>query len=418
MLSKSITLPTDKKLIVAFSGGADSLALLALSSKSGNEVTAVYINHNIRPFSELTEEIELNRRNAKKLNVPLIVFTLKPGEIKTLAKEKKIGIEAAARHLRYRILEEYRKKINADYILTAHHREDQVETVLMRIMDSSPFSSYGGISEKNGNILRPMLNWSKDEILSYLEDNNFEFSFDSTNNDIAFRRNYIRRNIIPLLSENEKEMILRIASKVSHFRVKSENIIEYYPLYSILDRKKYLSLYPWQKEETLFSFLGREERISRKFLDNLDRKITLGSGRISYENSWFYIREDAIKKVEKIEEYNILLTTLPLKISNCLVFDEKYVNEKTLMIDFSLLKNPSVLRTSREGDEIRLKEGRKKISDLEKEVRVPYSFVLEDRNGIVAFFSSFLGGKDRLSFPFLGHDGIYVSLLCQNETIS
>ena len=134
------------KLLIAFSGGSDSLFLLSvLSEAAGDRTEAVYVNHHLRPETELREEIELNIRNAERLNIPLTIINVPEGEITKLAKEKDCGVEAAAREVRYSILREKADNEHFDWILTAHHREDQAETVLMRILSGSPFTSYQGI---------------------------------------------------------------------------------------------------------------------------------------------------------------------------------------------------------------------------------------------------------------------------------
>ena len=102
---------------------------------------AVYVDHSLRPREELDEEISLNIRNARALSIPLYIIRLGEGSVSLLAKEKDIGIEAAARTLRYEALERFRSENGYDFILTAHHLDDQSETLLMRMLSSSPFGS-------------------------------------------------------------------------------------------------------------------------------------------------------------------------------------------------------------------------------------------------------------------------------------
>ena len=153
------------RLLAAFSGGEDSLYMLMLLAREAGERTeAAYVDHGIRSRAELEREIGLNRENAARLGIRLHIITLAPGAVAALAREKGIGVEAAARTLRYGALEELRKGIGADWILTAHHREDQAETVIMRLMASAPIWALGGIRRQEGHIFRPLLSVPKAEI--------------------------------------------------------------------------------------------------------------------------------------------------------------------------------------------------------------------------------------------------------------
>lgn len=145
---KKINIPQEGRLLVAFSGGEDSLFLLyVLSSLAPKRTAALYVNHNLRGEEELEREMELNRKNALELGVPFDIITIPPGEIRKASSERNIGLEAAARDARYRALRLYADEHGFDYILTAHHMDDQTETVLMRMMEHSPSGS-GAESER------------------------------------------------------------------------------------------------------------------------------------------------------------------------------------------------------------------------------------------------------------------------------
>ena len=161
----TLNLPPNDRFVIAFSGGIDSLALISfMSEEERNRSAAVYVDHSIRKREELDEEIKLNRKNARKLGVPLYIIRLGEGEVERYALEKDCGIEAAARSLRYSVLERFREEKGYDWILTAHHLNDQAETLIMRMMSSAPFWSYGGIREIEGHIRRPLLSLDKSQI--------------------------------------------------------------------------------------------------------------------------------------------------------------------------------------------------------------------------------------------------------------
>ena len=117
LILSRLQIPSDGDLVLAFSGGSDSLALLSLLPPE--RTTAVYVNHNIRGQAELEREIELNRRNAERFFIPFKVLTVERGKVEELARGGRMGIEAAARRLRYSLL----STIKGSYILTAHHQD-------------------------------------------------------------------------------------------------------------------------------------------------------------------------------------------------------------------------------------------------------------------------------------------------------
>ena len=136
---------------------------MLLAREAGERTEAAYVDHGIRSRAELEREIGLNMENAARLGIRLHIITLAPGAVAALAREKGIGVEAAARTLRYGALEELRKGIGADWILTAHHREDQDETVLMRILSGALDPTHGSVTLGAG------------ERLSVLSQDHFEF---------------------------------------------------------------------------------------------------------------------------------------------------------------------------------------------------------------------------------------------------
>ena len=118
-------------------------------------------------------------------------------------------------------------------------------------------------------------------------------------------------------------------------------------------------------------------------------------------NASFFFTETEIRVYPPLDDFVVSLSSDGAEYEG-ITLSEESEDEKTLMIDTSSFIPPVIVRTSRESDRIELKDGSKRISELEKEYRIPYSIVLEDRNGIVAVFARFLGGHDRLAERFLG----------------
>jgi tRNA(Ile)-lysidine synthase len=136
------------------------------------------------------------------------------------------NIESQFRDLRYKALEEARKEINADYIITAHHADDQAETILMKILNSSGFSGLEGIRKKNNNVLRPMIDISKEEIAEYANKQSVDYLDDFSNNDMSFTRNFLRNKVFPNLRKVKNNIHLPFLD--FNNRVKEVNeLIEY-----------------------------------------------------------------------------------------------------------------------------------------------------------------------------------------------
>ena len=182
-------------VLVALSGGADSVALLlgliAIRDKYELKISAIHINHNLRGEESLRDEnfvIEL----CDKLNIPLIIES---ADINDLSKETKQSVELCARNVRYEMF----KKHSVDKIATAHTANDNAETVIYNLTRGAGIRGISGIPPVRDNIIRPLINVTRDEILDFLDDNNASFVTDSTNNEDIYIRNKIRHNIIPKL---------------------------------------------------------------------------------------------------------------------------------------------------------------------------------------------------------------------------
>lgn len=410
LILSRLEIPGDGRILIAFSGGSDSLCLLSiLSSVCPSRIAALYVDHGIRGRDELDREIALNSANAVLLGAQLSIHALEEGEVSRLADAKGIGTEAAARELRYKALNEHASRFGFSYIATAHHREDQAETLLMRISSGAPFYAYQGIREKERNIIRPLLSVPKKWIDGYLEEEGLVWSYDSTNSDTDYERNRIRRFLMPSISESEREMLSSIARNVATIRRMHKPLSVNLGLYASIDRAEYLGSVPFAREEALYRInraFGNRERLSRAFISEIGKKAEAGSGRILSPYFSLYFTKECIKAYPLMRAFAYAYGEHGWKYD---VISEAR-DERTLLIDSSLLAPPAAVRSSLPGDRIELKDGWKRISDLEKEYRIPYSVVVEDRNGIVAMLARELGGRDRLSRRFLGSGSLPIAL--------
>ena len=190
--------------LAAVSGGADSTAMLAalaaLRKEASFKIFCVHVEHGIRPAEESRGDAEAVHALCKDLKVPCRVITIPRGKIAAFASESGTGIEAAARHFRHRALSAERRRVKADWILTAHTRDDLLETLLMRFLRGSGPAGLAPMIRNKGRILRPLLEVDRQDVLSYLEERNIQYRTDSTNSNISFLRNRVRHKLIPVLN--------------------------------------------------------------------------------------------------------------------------------------------------------------------------------------------------------------------------
>lgn len=188
-------------IIVALSGGADSVCLLhvllALRETYQLKLSAVHINHRLRG-EEADRDEAFVRELCKQQGIPCFC---KCFDVAEYARSEKMGTEEAGRKLRYACFEEYRRKLHADSVATAHHRDDNIETFFLHLLRGAGLHGLTGIPYRNQTIIRPLLAVSKEEILEYLADHKLSFVTDSTNHIPNVLRNKIRLELLPLLEQ-------------------------------------------------------------------------------------------------------------------------------------------------------------------------------------------------------------------------
>ena len=200
----------EDKVLVALSGGADSVALLRLLLHLGYTCEAAHCNFHLRG-AESDRDEEFVRSLCREQEVPLHIVHV---DTEKEAKERHISIEMAARELRYGWFEEVREKCGAAVIAVAHHRDDSVETFLLNLIRGTGINGLRGIQPRNGKIARPLLCLDRKEITDYLDSLGQSYVTDSTNLQDEYTRNKIRLNLLPMMQEINpavKESILKTA---------------------------------------------------------------------------------------------------------------------------------------------------------------------------------------------------------------
>ncbi len=195
------------RFLLTCSGGADSTALLTvfhhLQSLHSYSFSVLSVNHNVRSAEESAADAQFVADLCKTLTpaVPCYIEELPRNAVTCCAEVRKRGIEDAARVLRYRVFEKYAKKLHADFIVTAHNKNDVYETLLMRMFQGGGTHTLQKMPIRRGWYLRPLSTVSRSEIEAFLRRQNISWREDATNNENQYLRNRIRHFLIPALEQ-------------------------------------------------------------------------------------------------------------------------------------------------------------------------------------------------------------------------
>lgn len=204
----------DKKLLIAISGGLDSVVLANLFYKLNFPIAFAHCNFQLRD-EESDEDGTFVKAFAEELNVEVHV---KKFDTERYAEAQKESIQIAARNLRYAWFQELATEFQYDYILTAHHTDDALETFLINLSRGTGMDGLTGIPEQNGNIVRPLLPFTRSEIKAYAATNQLQWREDSSNASTKYLRNKIRLDIVPLLKELHPTFLTNFQATQAHLR--------------------------------------------------------------------------------------------------------------------------------------------------------------------------------------------------------
>lgn len=213
------------RVIVAVSGGPDSMALLHILQNLAGEMqfdlVAAHINHGLRP--EADEEQRFVAKQCRRWNVSCYTEEI---NVRDLARQSKTSLEDAGRIARYRFLNALQAQLGAQSIATAHHRDDVAETVLLHLLRGAGLQGLRGILPRNGQIIRPLLPLGKEQLLSYLNQHDIKYCLDMSNVDPTFLRNRIRQQLIPELQQNYNPRIVDSLNQMAELLRADHELLE------------------------------------------------------------------------------------------------------------------------------------------------------------------------------------------------
>jgi tRNA(Ile)-lysidine synthase len=371
-----VPLPKKSHFLIAVSGGIDSVVLCHLCKKADLDFSIAHCNFGLRGEESTRDEFFVTQL-AELFQVP---FFLKHFDTKTFVDEHRLSIQEAARKLRYDWFEEimegkiqesgYDMNRIPDFLLTAHHLNDNVETVVMNFFKGTGISGLRGIQLKNGKIIRPLLYTKRREIVDYANENKLSWVHDSSNDTIKYTRNYFRHTVIPVIEKVFPEAVNNVSQNIQRFseievlyqqaiELHKKKLMEYkgnevhIPVIKLLKSTPIASIiYEIIKE---FGFGHKQvNEVIRLVKSESGRYMNSSTHRILHNRNWLIIsplqaEDSGIIVLEEGQEelifgkQKIQVTTIDSKIT---------INKESniALLDARLIQYPLLIRKWKQGD--------------------------------------------------------------------
>lgn len=361
-IDKEIPYLKQKKLLLAVSGGLDSMVLLHLFQELSYDIAIAHCNFQLRGVESFGDQ-KFVQDYAEANKIPIFVTQF---DTEAFAKDYKLSTQVAARELRYNWFYELLETEKFDYILTAHHADDNLETFLINLTRGTGLEGLTGIPVQNDRVIRPLLFLSRQEIENYAKANNIQWREDSSNASDKYVRNKIRHHLIPVLKElnphfmtsflktegylQESLAMVEDAAIMIYQQVASEveNQI-HFNLNKLLQLPNYQSyLYQWLKE---YGFTAWED-----IYDLVDsqsgKQVFAVDFRLLKDRDSLILSpvEDIEVEVEFLVNENETEVNIPLNMTFCKAADISVATNKTIFVDADQLVFPLVIRKWRAGD--------------------------------------------------------------------
>ena len=382
--------PQDKKMVLAVSTGIDSMVMLysflALQKKYNFNIIVAHVNHNKREQSLIEKEFIKNFCSKEKLlcYIKDLDFSLNTE-----------NFQMAARKARYDFFLDVLKKERADYLVLAHHSNDNMETILMRIIRGSSLSGYSGMSEVSSfgeyQIIRPFLGILKKDIEKYQKENEVPYYEDSSNKESIYTRNRIRKEVIPGLLEEGDSVHLKFLEfsktikdasdeleKIRDQHIKEIMVVK--DEYVIFMKKDFLKISLYMQTEILYEIL-KPYNLGKGNINELLKLINTTKSNLEvvykknltfvkeYGKIYFFFKELKDDKIEvKIDEMKKYVINDTISISVTKKRGELVTNLSSLWYNSDKL--PVVIRSRKPADKIKLSQGYKKVKDLLIDMKV------------------------------------------------
>ena len=379
-IDKYQLLTAGKPVLVGVSGGADSIALLTVLVELGYSCIVGHCNFHLRGEESMRDE-HFTETYARKLGLPFVKVDF---NTRDYAAEHHLSVEMAARELRYAWFEEMRCVHDAQAIAVAHHRDDNVETVLMNLIRGSGIRGMSGIRPKNGFVIRPLLPVTRQEILQWLAERQLEYVTDSTNLSAAYTRNFIRLRVLPLLETINPSVRTAINRTAEHL-AETESLFAYVMadarkrVFEAENRLSIKALMQYPSPKTVLFELLKVFHFTPSSVDEIFLSLTKESGKLFFSSSHRLVKDRdclLLSPLAAAGEKEVYFLTgeegcwsgpIDLAFSRIVRIEELHIQKDKDIAYFDLdkLKFPLVLRHWQQGDWFVPfgMQGRKKLSD-------------------------------------------------------
>ena len=374
-----------KKLLLATSGGLDSMVMVDLFHKLSFEIAIAHCNFQLRGV-ESFEDQNFVQNYAESNEIKLFVTQF---DTEAFAKDYKLSTQVAARELRYNWFHELLETENFDYVLTAHHADDNLETFLINLVRGTGLDGLTGIPAQNENVIRPLLLFSRQEIEQYAKEDNIDWREDSSNASDKYLRNKIRHNLVPILKELNTDFLssfhkTQVYLQESKTMVEDASIMVYQQVAKEIGEDIHFDLNKLQQLPNYKSYLYQWLReFGFSAWDDIYDLVESQSGKQVFSNEFRLLKNrgflilSPINIEDKKEEYYIFKDQKeidsPLNLSFSKVADIGIGSNRAIFVDEDKLHFPLVLRRWNEGDTFQPfgMEGKsKKVSKIFKDEKL------------------------------------------------
>jgi tRNA(Ile)-lysidine synthase len=383
-LQKNFSFLKEKRLLLAISGGLDSMTLVHLFHQLNYNFAVAHCNFQLRNTeSDGDQNFVKSYCNEKQIDAYIQKF-----DTKKFAEDYKLSIQLAARKLRYDWFYELLEKENYDYILTAHHLDDSLETFLINLSRGTGLDGLTGIPNQNDKIIRPLLIFSRNEIEAFAKENTILWREDSSNASDKYLRNKLRHDLVPILKELNPNLLTSFEKTLENLK-QSQSLVEDASklVYKIvveeseallkINLKELLKLpnydaylYQWLKDYGFTAW------------NDISDLVMAQSGKQVYCDDFFLLKDrdylilSPKKEVNQSKVYlierNSNQVNIPLKFEFCNVEDISDSNSNSIFVDENRLNFPLTLRKWKEGDIFQPigMQGTKKVSKFFKDEKL------------------------------------------------
>ena len=384
-ISQNFPFLEKSKLLMATSGGIDSMVMVHLFRELHYSIALAHCNFQLRGLESFGDQ-NFIQEYANENEIPLFLTQF---DTETFAQDYKLSTQIAARELRYNWFYELLETENYDYILTAHHADDTIETFLINLSRGTGLEGLLGIPAQNDKIVRPILPFTRAEILAYAKENNIQWREDSSNASDKYLRNKIRHHLVPLLKELNPQFMESFQKTQSHLK-ESQELVEdaaimvyqqvareegetiVFDLNQLLRLPNYRSyLYQWLHE---FGFTAWED---------IYALVESQSGKQVYAPNYRLLKDrevlmlSPILQEKEVEVYfiekNVREVNFPLNLTFSRADDISGASNSIIFVDQDKLVYPLILKRWEEGDSFQpfgMNGKSKKLSKLFKDEKI------------------------------------------------